>query len=267
MNHTIRVTGALAGTALIAGALAATGPSASADDVSVAPVRTIKGPTNTELNRPLRMYVRGGNIHISNFTGGSVSVFAANANGDVPPMRHLAGAATGISSPRHVAADSAGFTWVANSMATAANRVLAFGPSADGNVAPDSKFDPGFVPFGSPSTRTARSTSPTTPTPSRFPAVCDRDTGRRAHDHQHEADQRAGPGRRPGKPAVGRERERRLRRRVLSRATGNATPARVIKGPKTQIQFATDVKRTRPVACTSPTTWPTTSRCSPPSDR
>ena len=242
MNHTIRVTGALAGTALIAGALAATGPSASADDVSVAPVRTIKGPTNTELNRPLGMYVRGGNIHISNFAGGSVSVFAANANGDVPPMRHLAGAATGISAPRHVAADSAGFTWVANSTATAANRVLAFGPNADGNVAPDSKFDPGFVPFGIAIDKNSKvNVSDNANTVKVFPLSA---TGTPAAERTITSTRLSNarglavdPANRlwvangSGDSAVA----------FAPGATGNATPARVIKGPKTQIQFATDV--------------------------
>ncbi|MFD1827541.1 MULTISPECIES: hypothetical protein [Mumia] len=242
MNRTIRVTGALAGTALVAGVLVASGPSASADNVSVPPVRTIKGATNTELNQPLGMYVRGGHIHISNFGGGSVSVFAANANGDVPPLRHIAGAASGLSSPRHVAADSAGFTWVANSTATAANRVLAFGPAADGNVAPDSKFDPGFVPFGIAIDKNNKvNVSDNVSTIKVFPLSA---TGTPAAERTITSTRLTN--------ARGLAVDSVNRLWVANGggdsvvafspgATGNATPARVIKGPKTQIQFATDV--------------------------
>lgn len=242
MNHTIRVTGALAGTALIAGTLAALGPSASADDVSVAPVRTIKGPTNTGLNQPLGMYVRDGKIHVSNFGGGSVSVFAANANGDVPPQRSISGAASLIVSPRHVAADSAGFTWVANSTGTAANRVLAFGPTADGPVAPDAKFDPGFVPFGITIDKSNKvNVSNGTNTIKVFPlSATGTPTAERtitssrltnARGLAVDAGNRLWVANGSGDSVVA----------FSPGATGDPTPARLIKGAQTQIQFASDV--------------------------
>ncbi|MGH1564752.1 hypothetical protein [Mumia sp. DW29H23] len=243
MNNTIRVIGLGAASALVGGVLVAGAPTASADDVNIAPLRTIKGPVNTQLSNPLGVYVgANGKIHVSNFGNGSITVFGAGANGDVPPERRLAGGNTGISAPRYIAADSAGFTWLANSTAVATNRVLAFGPTADGNVAPDGNFNPGFTPFG---------------------IVIDKAGKVNVSNGANEV--RVFPTSAAGSPAA----ERTITSTQLTNArglavdgsnrlwvangsgdsvvafapgaSGNATPVRQIKGPSTQIQFASDV--------------------------
>lgn len=66
-----------------------------------------------------------------------VSVFAAKANGDVPPVRTISGPATGISGPafagmNKIAVSSDGRLFVAEPN----GRILAFAPGAKGNVAP-----------------------------------------------------------------------------------------------------------------------------------
>ncbi|WP_262851281.1 fibronectin type III domain-containing protein [Mumia quercus] len=243
MNLSIRVTGTLAGTALVAGTLAASGPSAAADDVNVAPVRTIQGPTHTQLRQPLGMYVRGGQIHVSNFGASSILVFDLNADGDVPPKRRIAGATSLVSSPRTVAADSAGFTWVTSaSSAPAGNRVLSFRATATGNVAPASRFDPGFVPFGvaidkndkvnvSNEADTIKVFSRSaTGTPAAERTIKSTHLSN-ARGLAVDAANRLWVANGDGDSVVA----------FAPGATGNAAPARVIKGSQTQIQFATDV--------------------------
>lgn len=243
MNLSIRVTGTLAGTALVAGALAATAPSAAADDVNVAPVRTIQGPTHTGLKRPLGIYVRGGQIHVSNYGTSSILAFDLKSDGDVPPKRRIAGAASLVSSPRTVAADSTGATWVTSaSTEPAGNRVLSFRPSADGNVAPASKFNPGFVPFGVAIDKNDKVhlsnegdtikvfSRSATGTPAAERTIKSTHLSN-ARGIAIDAANRLWVANGSGDSLVA----------FAPGASGNAAPVRVIKGSKTQIQFATDI--------------------------
>jgi sugar lactone lactonase YvrE len=63
----------------------------------------------------------------------SVRIFAAGANGNVAPTRVIAGALTQLSNPLDVKVDAAGNVYVTDS---GANKLLIFGPTASGNVAP-----------------------------------------------------------------------------------------------------------------------------------
>src|SRR5712691_639131 len=66
--------------------------------------------------------------------GGSVTVYARTANGDVAPLRTLAGAATGLNTPVGLAVDT-----VNNELAVANltnNSVTVYARTANGNVAP-----------------------------------------------------------------------------------------------------------------------------------
>ncbi|WP_262848716.1 hypothetical protein [Mumia quercus] len=239
MNHTIRVPVALAGTALIAGSLVAVGPSATADDVNihVAPIRTIKGPTNTGLAGPVDLDVRDGKIFVSNADDRSLSVFAAGANGDVRPLRRISGAASLITNPHDVSVDSAGFTWVAD-----LDRVFAFAPTADGNVAPDAVFDPGINPYGIAVDRSNKvNVSDLVKTIRVFPiSATGTPAAERTITSSHLTNAR-------GLAVDGANRlwvANGLGASVVAfapGAIGDAEPVRVIKGPRTQIQFATDV--------------------------
>ncbi len=63
----------------------------------------------------------------------SVLVFAPGANGNVAPIRQIAGANTGISSPRAVVLDGAGNIYVSNH---GNNSITVYSPDASGNATP-----------------------------------------------------------------------------------------------------------------------------------
>lgn len=66
-----------------------------------------------------------------------VQVFASDASGNVAPSRVIAGAATGLDSPRSVTAGPDGTLYVGQ-ISAAGSSVLVFAPGATGNVAPTS---------------------------------------------------------------------------------------------------------------------------------
>ncbi|WP_370614496.1 hypothetical protein [Mumia sp. Pv 4-285] len=133
MNNTIRVIGLGAATALVGGALVATAPSASADDVNVAPARKITGATTS----PFGLAKDGaGRIYVTNFSQNNLVVYAAGANGAAAPTRTLT---NGINNPRGVDVDSNGFAYVANNNGT----VSVYAPSADGADPPVKTFGTG----------------------------------------------------------------------------------------------------------------------------
>ncbi|MDQ2991208.1 MAG: hypothetical protein M3R30_00105 [Candidatus Eremiobacteraeota bacterium] len=78
-----------------------------------------------------------GNIYVADAGRKAVLVFAAAANGNVPPTANISGALTGFVSPSDVKVDSAGRIYVADS---GAGKIFVFAAGANGNVAPTSTF-------------------------------------------------------------------------------------------------------------------------------
>jgi hypothetical protein len=105
---------------------------------NAAPIQTISG-SNTQLDYPSGIAVdKSGNIYVTNGSYNptqtdAVTVFAAGANGNVPPMRMIAGSNTDLDLPIGVAADSSGRIYVANQESST---VVVYAAGATGNVAP-----------------------------------------------------------------------------------------------------------------------------------
>ncbi len=74
-------------------------------------------------------------LYVSNGDGNSITVYPANASGNVAPLRTIAGPATHIAFPQGLAFDAAGNLLVAEGGALDAE-IDAFAPSANGNAAP-----------------------------------------------------------------------------------------------------------------------------------
>ncbi len=76
----------------------------------------------------------GNRIYVTNrpSTGDSISVYGAGGNGHVAPLRTIEGANTGLDFPYGILADASGRITVAN----IADSVEVFAPGANGNVAP-----------------------------------------------------------------------------------------------------------------------------------
>lgn len=102
------------------------------------PVRTVQGPA-TQLWNPGQVAVApGGALVVANEgdfagTGGSVTVHAAGASGNVAPQRRIAGPSTGLVQPAGVDVDTSGRIYVADA---ATETVSVFAAGATGNVAP-----------------------------------------------------------------------------------------------------------------------------------
>lgn len=71
-------------------------------------------------------------VYVANSSGNSVIAFLESANGNVMPLRTLAGSATQIHAPAAVSVAADGRIYVAN----ATNTIAVFAPGASGNVAP-----------------------------------------------------------------------------------------------------------------------------------
>jgi sugar lactone lactonase YvrE len=106
-------------------------PEADGNEV---PVRTIIGGF-TKLNGPGGVAVdRAGNLYVPNRYGtgpGSVTVYGPGADGDVRPLRMIAGMATGLQAPAAVALDAHDTLYVVN-----AASVTIYAPGAAGDAAP-----------------------------------------------------------------------------------------------------------------------------------
>ncbi len=106
-------------------------PGASGNE---APVRTIIGGY-TKLNGPGGLAIDSkGNIYVPNRWGagaGSVTIYGPEADGDVRPLRMLAGPATGLQSPAAVALGKRDTVYVLN-----AGSVTVYAPGVRGNAAP-----------------------------------------------------------------------------------------------------------------------------------
>jgi sugar lactone lactonase YvrE len=110
---------------------------------NVAPMRTLRamGATNTGIGGVLGMGVdAGGSLYIANDMANvsDILVFAPSANGDVAPIRRIAGSATEmIGNTVGVTVDAAGNIYVSTESITPAfEAVLEFAAGANGNVAP-----------------------------------------------------------------------------------------------------------------------------------
>jgi len=74
-------------------------PGASGD---AAPVRTISG-ANTSLFSPTGMALdNAGRLHVSNYIGATITVYAAGATGDVTPLRIITGPNTKLDHPGNI---------------------------------------------------------------------------------------------------------------------------------------------------------------------
>jgi DNA-binding beta-propeller fold protein YncE len=105
---------------------------------NVAPTATIQG-SNTGLNQPFDVKLdSAGHIYVtnSNWNNGSgapsIEEFAANSNGDVTPVRTIAGANTTLIHPYQLAVDHAGNIYTTDAF----SGIKVFGSHSQGNVAP-----------------------------------------------------------------------------------------------------------------------------------
>lgn len=127
-------------TGLVAASLGplSAGAAPTVTSVERGPVRTVQGPA-TQLWNPSQVAVApGGALVVANEgdfagSGGSVTVHAASASGNVAPQRRIAGPSTGLVQPAGVDVDAAGRIYVADA---ATDTVAVFAAGATGNVAP-----------------------------------------------------------------------------------------------------------------------------------
>lgn len=106
---------------------------------NVAPAFTISG-SNTALSEPDGIGFDGsGNLYVSNFQSNAITVYSAasvasaSSNGNVGPIRTIAGPATGLNSPSSLYATSSGVVYVPN---VGGNSVTVYGAGANGNATP-----------------------------------------------------------------------------------------------------------------------------------
>ena len=104
---------------------------------NAAPVQTIGGSA-TLLDYANAIAIDANqNIYVANegISGGpsSINVYAAGSNGNVAPVRMIAGANTGINDPNGIAVDPSGKIYVTNEFA---HSVTVFGAGANGNATP-----------------------------------------------------------------------------------------------------------------------------------
>jgi 6-phosphogluconolactonase (cycloisomerase 2 family) len=104
----------------------------------VAPTATIAGD-ETGVSFPVGLtFDATGRLWVSNYSGGSlgtgsVTTYAAGANGDAAPVATLAGGTTGLNYPWGIALDAAGQLHVANA---GGNSITVYAAGATGDVAP-----------------------------------------------------------------------------------------------------------------------------------
>jgi hypothetical protein len=117
---------------------------AAAANGNVAPVRTITG-SNTRLHGPVGIALGGGRgIYVANYDSpnrpapGSVTVYAAAANGNVVPVRTISGSNTGLFGSLGIARNARGNIHVANQNGATSRlgSVTVYAANANGNVVP-----------------------------------------------------------------------------------------------------------------------------------
>jgi len=102
------------------------------------------GDTTTRF--PARIDAVERHIYVGNATTNTITIYDANANGNVAPVRTIGGANTGIDCLRQIAVDELGYVYVANfgpcpgsadaGRSATLGRILVFASNANGNVAP-----------------------------------------------------------------------------------------------------------------------------------
>jgi hypothetical protein len=115
---------------------------------NVAPTQTIAG-TRTGLDIPVQIAVdSNSNIYVANVTypnsgNGSLTVYAAGANGNVAPTETIEGAKTGLNLPAGIALDSSDNIYAANFDRTdyTASSITVYAAGSNGNVAPINTVD------------------------------------------------------------------------------------------------------------------------------
>ena len=116
---------------------------ASGSNGNAAPIATITGAL-TQLAAPAGIALdSSGRIYVANLIGGassfgSVTVYAAGANGNATPTAVIAGSNTGLSAPQGIAVDAAGNLFVANLTGGALQNgsITVYPPGSNGNVTP-----------------------------------------------------------------------------------------------------------------------------------
>jgi len=114
---------------------------------NVTPTRVISG-TATQLLDPVAIVLNGGNIYVSNFGSGtnafngSVTAYAADANGNVAPALTISNPKAHLIWPEGIALDAGGNIHVANSASTnfRYGYVNEYAAGANGHVKPSSKL-------------------------------------------------------------------------------------------------------------------------------
>ena len=111
---------------------------------NVAPIRTIGG-SNTALHHVEGIAVdAAGQVYVANVRdagtrGDSITVFAADASGNVAPRATIAGSNTGLNAPGSIALDAAGQLYVENDQIVSNVQhvtITVYAPGAAGNVFP-----------------------------------------------------------------------------------------------------------------------------------
>src|ERR1017187_8419445 len=102
------------------------------------PIRLIPTNSTTTLNVVSGLAVdSSGDIYVVN-AGVGIDIFSSTSNGSVPPTRIIPlGGATTLTIPQHIAVDGSGNIYVSNLNSSAQFTIVVFGPTANGNVAPD----------------------------------------------------------------------------------------------------------------------------------
>jgi streptogramin lyase len=119
---------------------------------NVAPVVTIAG-ANTGMTlspnaRPGYLALdSAGNIYVSIFAVNTISVFAANASGNVAPIRSIVGASTTLTEPLGVLVGPTGILYVANFQGAS---ITVYAPGATGNAAPTATISGALTGFNQP---------------------------------------------------------------------------------------------------------------------
>jgi hypothetical protein len=116
---------------------------AKGSDGNVAPLQTIVG-SNTGLVSPEGIALdANSSIYVADsqggpFTFGSVTVYAAGANGNVAPIRTISGSNTGLNNPEGLVLDAGRELYVASFIGGPRGRgsVTVYSPDANGNVTP-----------------------------------------------------------------------------------------------------------------------------------